>query len=71
MVKQGDVTTGLAVLGNVIAHEPTDVAKRQALREMERIVCQKRENEDVSLVMIEVWTEIRQAKHKRCSELVD
>jgi hypothetical protein len=70
-VRQGDVATGLAVLGNVIAHAPTDVAKRQALRELERTVCPKRESGNVPLVMMEVWEDIRQAKHKRSPELVD
>ena len=70
-VKQGDVATGLAVLGKVVAHDPTDVAKRQALREMERTLCQEWENEAGALIMMEVWSEIRQAKHKRTREFVD
>ena len=65
------MATGLAVLGKVVAHDPNDVAKRQALREMERTLYQERENEGLSLVMMEVWSEIRQAKHKRTRELVD
>lgn len=72
-LKQGDVAAGLAVLQNVIACKPNDVAQRRALRETERdLHRQHKEDESAAaLVLMEVWSEIHQARHKREGDFVD
>ena len=66
-VRRGDAAGGLAVLQNVVTHAPQDVAKRRALRELERQLHQEHRldpsMDDVTLV--EVWLEIESAKRGR------
>jgi cytochrome c-type biogenesis protein CcmH/NrfG len=70
---RGDIATGLAVLQNVVAHAPQDVAKRRALREIEREIRQQHAPE-WSLAepeLTEVWLEIRSAKRHRAGEFIE
>lgn len=72
-LQDGDVAAGLAILQNVVTRKPNHVAPRRTLREIERKL--RAAQDDVAsphqLLMMEVWAEIRQAKHKRSGELVD
>jgi cytochrome c-type biogenesis protein CcmH/NrfG len=73
LLKAGDIDAGLAVLQNVVARKPDDLAERQALRELERKVRseQKADEQSASAALTEVWWEIRQAKRKRAENLID
>jgi hypothetical protein len=73
MLKAGDAAAGLALLQNVVAHQPDDLAKRQTLREMERTIRSgTAADESVAWVeMAESRWEIVQAKRKRDDAMID
>jgi cytochrome c-type biogenesis protein CcmH/NrfG len=73
MLAAGDVAAGLAVLQNLVAHNPNDLAQRQALRELERNIrsTQAADEQAAAAVLAEVGWIIHQAKHKRTAELID
>ncbi len=73
MITRGDVEAGLAILQNVVAHKPSDVAQRQALRELERKIRSehKADEESASAAATEARWEIHQAMYKRTEEFVD
>ena len=73
LLTAGDLAAGLAILQNVIAHKPEDLARRQSLRELERKIRseQKVDEQSASAALTEVWTEIYQARRKRTDEFID
>ena len=73
MIEWGDKTAGLAILQNVVARKPQDLAQRQELRELERIIRSTHPADELSAsaTMTDVWWNIHRAKHKRAAELVD
>lgn len=73
MIRHGEVTAGLEVLQNVVAHKPSDAELRRLLRGIERRVRGTRRSvgtfasDDID----EAWWEIRQARHKRAPECIE
>lgn len=73
MIERGEVVAGVELLQSVVAHKPGDVEQRRSLRvivagigDMRRFI-----GDLAPAVLNEVWCDIRRAKHKRASQLVD
>lgn len=73
LLKRREIESGLAVLQSVVTYQPNDLAHRQSLRQIERSIRteHKVRAETASLVMSEVWWEIRQTKRKHASEVIE
>lgn len=73
LLNQEDIDTGIALLQRVVTQHPTDLSRRQALRQIEKSIRTegKVDAETVSLVMSDVWWTIRQARHKQIAELTE
>jgi hypothetical protein len=73
MIKRGEVVAGVQVLQSVVTHKPSDVELRRLLREIETGIggIQELMGESASLVLNDVWYDIRQMKHKRAKPFVE
>ena len=71
LFQQGHYAEAMAVMQSVVAHNPGDLAQRQALRELQRQLPRTDTRAEPSPLLTEIWWEIQQAKRPQSVRLVE